>query len=150
MQTSFVGCGCRRWGELMSEIFTAVPPPYESKLADFSPYSRRCAEIDTAALLIKSKDAFAAIAAEPEVSSRDLGVYWERPSKKFLAEGGCPCYQGELNYGSGANVLCDAVQEQLHGYVGLKFCEGGRKVYCPIWKEKSSKLIVPKLGTGED
>ena len=43
-------------------------------------------------------EAFAALAAEPEVSQRDPGVCWDRPSKKFLEEGGCPCYQGMLNY----------------------------------------------------
>ena len=41
-----------------------LPPPYERKTVDFSLYSLRCAEIDSAALLLKSKDAFAALAAE--------------------------------------------------------------------------------------
>lgn len=124
-----------------------LPPPYESKMTNLSPYSRRCAEIDSAALLISSKNDFTTLASEPEVSSRDPGVFLERPSKKFLAKGGCPCYEGELNFGSGSNILCAAVREQLHGYVGVKFCEGGRKIYCPIWKAENNKLIVPKLGT---
>lgn len=127
-----------------------VPPPYEGKQTDFSPYSLRCAEIDQAALLVKDPNAFAALAAEPEVSSRDLYVTLERPSKKFLAEGGCPCYQGKLNCGSGANILCEAVREQLHSYIGLKFCEGGRKAYCPIWQAESRKQIVPNLDTEEE
>ncbi len=127
-----------------------IPPPYESKTVDFSPYSRRCAEINSATLLVKDPAAFAALAAEPEVSQRDPGVCWERPSKKFLVEGGCPCYRGLLNYGSGANVLCEAASQQLHDYVGLKFCEGGRKIYCPIWQAKCAKQNVPKLDTKND
>ena len=123
------------------------PPPYKSGPCDFSPYSRRCAEIDSAALLVKDPEAFAALAAEPEVSQREPGVFWDRPSKKFLEEGGCPCYQGMLNYGSGANVLCEAASQQLHDYVGIKFCEGGRKIYCPIWQAESKTQNVSKLGT---
>ena len=126
-----------------------VPPPYESKTVNFSPYSRRCAEIDRAALLVKEPEAFAALAAEPEVSQRDPGVYWERPSKKFSEAGGCPCYQGLLNYGSGANVLCEAASRQFHDYVGVKFCEGGRKIYCPIWRAKNKSQIVSKSDTEE-
>lgn len=127
-----------------------LPPPYERKLDDFSPYSLRCAEIDQAALLVKDKNAFAALAAEQEVSPQEFGVFLERPSKRFLAGGGCPCYQGSLNYGSGANVLCEAVQEQLHGYIETKFCEDGRKIYCPIWQAECNKLIVPNLDTKGD
>ena len=127
-----------------------LPPPYESKLLNFSPYGLRCTEIDQAAPLVKNKNDFAALAAEPEVSPRAPGVFLERPSKKFLAEGGCPCYQGELNYGSGSNILCAAVREQLHSYMAVKFCEGGRKVYCPIWKAECNQLIVPNLGTKGD
>ena len=126
-----------------------VPPPYEANPADFSPYSWRCAEIDSAALLVKDPEAFAALAAEPEISHRDHGVYLERPSKKFLAEGGCPCYQGQLNYGSGANILCKAASQQLHDYVGVKFCEGGQKIYCPIWRVWSGQQNVSKLDTKE-
>lgn len=127
-----------------------VPPPYESKLVNFSPYGLRCAEIDSAAQLIKDPEAFAALAAEPEVSPRDPGVCLERPSKKFLAEGGCPHCQGTLNFGSGANVLCEAVREQLHGYVELKFCEDGRKIYCPIWRAEHNKFSVSNLDTKEE
>lgn len=138
----------------MDKIFhtpaALFPPPYERKLDDFSPYSLRCAEIDQAALLVKDKNAFAALAAEQEVSPQEFGVFLERPSKRFLAEGGCPYYRGSLNYGSGANVLCEAVQEQLYGYIETKFCEGGRKIYCPIWQAECNKLIVPKLGTKEE
>lgn len=127
-----------------------VIPPYESKLVKFSPYCLRCDEIDRAALLIKDKNTFAALAAEPEVSLWDPGVFLERPSKKFFAEGGCPCYQGELNYGSGSNVLCKAVNEQLHGYLNLKFCVGGRKIYCPIWKAENNQMIVSNLDAKEE
>ena len=127
-----------------------LPLPYESKQTDFSPYSLRCAEIDQAALLVKDKNAFAALAAEPEVSHRAPGVFRELPSKKFFAEGGCPRYQGELNYGSGVNILCEDVQGQLYSYVGLKFCEGGRKIYCPIWQAEHDQQIVPNLGTKDN
>lgn len=116
-----------------------VTPPYEGKAGDISPYGLRCAEIDRAALLVTTKNGFAALAAEPEVSYNDFFVCLERPSKKFFAEGGCPFYQGRLNYGSGTNILCKAVREQLHGYVAFKFCESGRKIYCPIWRAEAGE-----------
>ena len=124
-----------------------LPLPYKSGPGDFSPYSLRCTEIDSAALLVKNPEAFAALAAEPEVSQRDPGVCWDRPSKKFLEEGGCPCYQGMLNYGRGAHVPCEAASQQLHDYLGVKFCEGGRKIYCPIWQAESKTQNVSKLDT---
>lgn len=127
-----------------------VPPPYESKSTSLSPYCLRCAEIDSAAQLIKDPEAFAALAAEPEVSYREFGNFLERPSNKFFTEGGCPCYQGKLNFGYGANVLCKLVQVQLHGYLETKFCEGGRKIYCPIWRAEHSKFSVSNLDTKED
>ena len=126
-----------------------IPPPYESRWTSLSPYCLRCAEIDSAALLIKDPAAFAALAAEPEVSALDFGTSLQRPTKRFLKEGGCPCYRGMLHYGSGTNVLCDAVREQLHDYVAVKFCEGGRKVYCPIWRALDNKQNVSKLDIEE-
>lgn len=115
-----------------------LPPPYEGK-PFFSPYGLRCAEIDDAALLLRNPDAFAAAASEPDISKWDAGVCLERPSKKFLDRGGCPFYLGKLLFGSGSNILCDAVVPQLHGYVGIKFCEEGRKAYCPIWRAKNGR-----------
>lgn len=115
-----------------------LPPPYKSK-PGFSPYALRCAEIDEAALLIRDPDAFAAAAAEREMSTRDFGVYWSPPSKRFRERGGCPFYRGEYLSGGGSNVLCDGVSPQLHSYVGVKFCEEGRKAYCPIWRAKGGQ-----------
>ena len=127
-----------------------IPLPYENKTTSFSPYGLRCAEIDSAVQLIKDPEAFAALAAEPEVSPQEFGIFLERPSKRFLSEGGCPCYRGKLNFGYGANVLCGSVQKQLHGYIETKFCESGRKIYCPIWKAECNQLIVPNLDTKGD
>ena len=126
-----------------------IPSPYESKAASLSPFCRRCNEIDSAALLIKDPEAFAALAAEPEASTQDFGTFLERPNKKFLATGGCPYYRGKLNYGNGTNILCDAVRQQLHDYVSIKFCEDGRKIYCPIWRAKNKSQIVSKSDTEE-
>ena len=108
------------------------------------------AAVVLAVVLLGWPAAVTALAAEPEVSHRAPGVFRELPSKKFFAEGGCPRYQGELNYGSGVNILCEDVQEQLYSYVGLKFCEGGRKIYCPIWQAEHDQQIVPNLGTKDN
>lgn len=113
-----------------------LPPPYECK-PGCSPYVLRCMEIDEAALLIWDPDAFAEAAAEPELSRwEDTSVCWEPPSKVFLEQGGCPFYQGKRLSGGKTNVLCEAVGPQLHDYVEIKFCEGGRKAYCPIWRAR--------------
>ncbi len=114
-----------------------LPPPSPERESSLSPYSLRCAEIDEVALLLRDPEAFASAAAEPALSPRDGGVYLERPSKKFIERGGCPFYQGCLNGGSGANVLCAGTPRQLHGYVKVKLCEEGRKAYCPIWRAKN-------------
>jgi len=111
-----------------------LPPPYPEGAPSLSPYGLRCAEIDEAALLLRDTDAFAEAAAEPDLSPYDNGVYLEKPTKKFVERGGCPFYRGRLNSGSGANVLCAGTRRQLHGYIGDKFCEEGRKAYCPIWR----------------
>lgn len=115
-----------------------LPPPYEGE-PSFSLYGLRCMEIDAAALLIRDPDAFAEAASEPELSHRMAGVSLERPSGRFVKQGGCPFYVGKLLSGAGANVLCDAAAPQLHGYVEVKFCGEGRKAYCPIWRAKSGR-----------
>lgn len=112
-----------------------LPSPYKSK-PGFSPFELRCIEIDEAALLIQDPDAFAAAAAEPEMHTWDVGVCWERPSEKFREQGGCPFYQGKTLSGDRTNILCEAVAPQLHSYAAIKFCEEGRKIYCPIWRAK--------------
>ena len=115
---------------------TPVPPPYEGE-PSLSPYGLRCgAEIDSAVLLLQNPDAFAPVAAEPDLYRRDSAVTWERPTVTFFEKGGCPFCQGKLLFGSNSAVLCEAVRPQLHRYVGIKFCEEGRKIYCPIWKAK--------------
>ena len=114
----------------------SLPPPYESK-PNFSPFALRCMEIDEAALLIQDPDAFTAAAAEPMMSSwDDPGVCWERPSQKFREQGGCSFYQGKYNSQGNSTILCEVVGPQLHSYMGVKFCEADRKVYCPIWRAK--------------
>ena len=115
-----------------------LPPPYESK-PGFSPYVLRCMEIDEAALLIRDPDAFAEAAAASETVKAEAYTFHERPSRKFTEQGGCPFYRGRLNYGYGSMVLCDAVRPQLHGYVEVKLCETGRKVYCPIWRARGGQ-----------
>lgn len=110
------------------------PPPYRSEPGS-SPYVLRCMEIDEAALLIQDPDAFAEAAADPEIVKMNAAFH-ERPTRKFAERGGCPFYQGRMNCGSGSGVLCEAVRPCLHGYVEIKFCGDGRKVYCPIWRAK--------------
>lgn len=123
-----------------------LPPPYESK-PGFSPFDLSCMEIDEAALLIRDPDAFAAVAAEPEMAKWDAGTCLEWPSAEFLAGGGCPFYRGRYLKEGRTNVLCDVVGPQLHGYVEIKFCEEGRKAYCPIWRARGVMQDVPKLDT---
>lgn len=126
-----------------------LPPPYEGK-PSFSPYGLRCAEIDDAAQLLRRPDAFAAAASEPDISRRDAGVFLERPSRKFLERGGCPFYLGALLSGHISNILYGAVGPQLHGYVEVKFCEEGRKAYCPIWRAKNGRQIVSESDTSKE
>ncbi len=118
-----------------------LPPPYPEGAPDLSPYGLRCAEIDEAALLLRDPEAFAEAASEPDLSPMDSDVSRSKPSKKFYERGGCPFYQGELLGGNRSTVLCDAVRPQLHGYVGLKFCEEGRKAYCPIWRARNGRNV---------
>ena len=59
-------------------------------------------------------------------------------SRAWRERGGCPAYQGLLNAGSRAAVQCGLVSIPLHDYVGVKFCESGRRIYCPIWNEKGA------------
>lgn len=126
-----------------------LPPPYEGE-PSFSPYGLRCAEIDDAAQLLRGPEAFAAAASEPEISRRDAGVCLERPSRSFVERGGCPFYLGKLLSGCGSNILCGAAGPQLHGYVEVKFCEEGRKAYCPIWRAKSGRSIVSESDTSHE
>lgn len=123
-----------------------LPSPYEGK-PGFSPFELRCMEIDEAALLIRDPDDFAAAAAEAKMSKREAGVCLEPPSKKFREHGGCPFYQGKYRCGDSTSILCEAVSPQLHGYVEIKFCEEGRKIYCPIWRAKGVMQNVSKLDT---
>lgn len=126
---------------------TPLPPPYKSN-PGLSPFVLRCMEIDEAALLIRDPDAFAeAAAAETRLLKWEAGSSLEPPSKKFREHGGCPFYQGKYRRGGSTNVLCDVAGPQLHGYVEIKFCEEGRKVYCPIWRAKGVTQNVSKLDT---
>lgn len=117
-----------------------TPPPYEHSPGT-SPYSLRCAEIDAAAMLIRDPSAFAEAAADLNSSAEQKYGFCEKPPKNFFAADGCPFYLSRLNFGSSAVVLCDAVRPHLHGYIQFKFCEGGRKVYCPIWRALNKRDV---------
>lgn len=106
-------------------------------------------EIDMAAELLCDAAAFAEAVSVPAVSEQDAFTSLERPAKRFRGAGGCPCYMGRLNYGSGSNVICSAVKQQLHGYVAVKLCEGGRKAYCPIWRAELGRDRPPSKAPGE-
>lgn len=44
-------------------------------------------------------------------------------------------------------TVLSIVDPQLHGYVGIKFCEEGRKAYCLIWRAKGVQQNVSSLDT---
>lgn len=124
-----------------------LPEPYPVREdRGFSPFELRCSEIDEMALLISDPVAFAEAARGDRVLDPDAAynseahAFLEKPDgpfiRKFTEEGGCPAFRGILNAGSTANVLCDLTPVQLHDYCHLKFCEKGRKVYCPIWRAR--------------
>ena len=110
-----------------------IPAPYPcGQSSHICPYTIRCGEIDAAAMLIRDPEAFAAAAASDKPDTR--GLFFERPTRRFAAEGGCPYYQGLHNWGSGAAVQCQLTPVRMHDYIEVKFCEGGRKIYCPIYR----------------
>lgn len=121
-----------------------LPPPYPRMAhSKPSPFTLRCDEIDDAAELIRDPDAFAEAAKGDRVLSVDdttCYCFLEKPDglyiRHFTEEDGCPAFKGILNAGSTSNVLCRLTDVQLHIYCSLKFCEKGRRVYCPIWREK--------------
>ena len=123
-----------------------LPPPYPRMAhSKPSPFTLRCDEIDDAAELIHDPDAFAEAAKGDRVLSEgDTSCYCflEKPDgpyiRHFTEEDGCPAFRGLLNAGSTANVLCALTDVQLHDYCQLKFCEKGRRVYCPIWRAKGN------------
>jgi len=128
------------------------PPPYPCGLSShICPFTIRCEEIDKAALLIKDAGSFARVAiGEKQLSVSDPATYMEPPSRRWAESGGCPAYNGLLNAGSPATVLCQLVDVQLHSYIAEKFCEGGGNVYCPIWRAERNKMNVPNSGTEEE
>lgn len=125
-----------------SPVSYYLPEPYpRGKAMTISPYTMRCDEIDAAAVLITDPDAFAKEAAEDrQLSEDDPATFLEKPHKSFALEGGCPAYDGVLNRGCPATVICRLVEPQLHSYIGEKFCKAGRNVYCPIWRSKWKAL----------
>ena len=134
-----------------------IPAPYPCrKSPPDCPYTIRCWEIDDAADLIRSADAFAyaAIADEQLQEIRDPKVGFvfldDKPNRRFLEEGGCPAYAGLLNGGSRSSVLCRLADVQLHGYIQWKFCRSGRKIYCPIWREKGENYDEKSEETAPD
>ena len=126
-----------------------LPPPYPIRTdRGLSPFCIRCNEIDEAALLIQDAEAFAAVAHSDEVleeiSDPSRGFcFLEEPDgpyiRNFSKEDGCLAFRGVLNAGSTSSVLCALTDVQLHSYCSVKFCEKGRRVYCPIWREKGEK-----------
>lgn len=117
------------------------PAPYsrtEQRLHTLSPWCQECDCIDEAAELC-GVNGFVETAASAVQLEEGGIVFLEPPSKRFREHGGCPYYQGLLNSGSPCTVLCSAVPQQLHSYVATKFCEGGRKIYCPIYREKQKE-----------
>lgn len=134
----------------------SLPAPYPCrKSLPNCPYTIRCWEIDDAADLIRSADAFAqaAIADEQLVECHDPKtgyVVMEKPNRRFAEEGGCPAYAGLLNSGSHASVICQLAGVQLHDYIQDKFCKYGRKVYCPIFREKGEIYDQKPEETAQD
>lgn len=118
-----------------------VPAPYpraKYRICQLSPWNLECDRIDEAAELC-GVDGFVEAATSAVQLEEGFGVFLEQPSKRFREAGGCPYYKGELNSGCPSTVLCASVPQQLHSYVGVKFCEGGRKIYCPIYREKQKE-----------
>lgn len=132
-----------------------LPAPYpRNDIGPLCPFTIRCNEIDKAATLLSNPDMFAQAAKgdrvlDPEADFRsEAHAFYEKPDepyiRHFTEEGGCPAFRGKLNAGDTSNVLCALVDMQLHVYCQLKFCEKGRKVYCPIWLARSQQLNEPK------
>lgn len=128
-----------------------MPAPYSrTPRLHASPWSLQCDAIDDAADLIKDPDAFAEVAKSDRILDPDAEfnskahAFLEKPNgpfiRHFTEEGGCPAFRGILNAGSIANVLCDLTTVQLHNYCQSKFCEKGRKIYCPIWRARGDEL----------
>lgn len=120
---------------------TIKPAPYkraENTISHFSPFNLACDRIDEAALLCDVDGFIAAATADPQLTEGGF-MYFEKPPKRYMEEGGCPYYKGELNGGSRCGVICAAVPQQLHSYVEIKYCSGGRKIYCPIYREKQKE-----------
>ena len=124
-----------------------LPAPYpRNPGGPVTPWTLQCDAIDDAAALIRDPDAFAEVAKSDRVLDPDAEfhseahAFFEKPDgpfiRHFTEEGGCPAFRGILNAGSTANVLCDLTTVQLHNYCQVKFCEKGRKAYCPIWRAR--------------
>lgn len=123
-----------------------LPAPYPRMAhSKPSPFTLRCDEIDDAAELTRDPNAFAEAAkGDRELAEGDTTCYCflEKPDgpylRRFTDEDGCPAFKGVLNAGSTSNVVCALTDVQLHIYCSLKFCEKGRRVYCPIWQAKGN------------
>lgn len=119
-----------------------IPEPYPYwKSKDTSPFSLRCREIDIAAENITSADEFIQNALADEQLSKDYGgfAFFKKPNKSQINDGICPAYVGHWNGGLVSSVVCSLAPQQLHVYCELKLCEKGRRVYCPIWKERGNE-----------
>lgn len=116
--------------------------PYTRKpsIIPDSLWIRKCDEIDEAADLLDA-EGFAKVAAtklQVNIDGDPL-AYFDPPSKRQIAEGICPLYEGHINTGGCDSVMvCGGCGKQLHLYVETKLCEQGRKIYCPIWRAKNN------------
>ena len=111
--------------------------PYPCNSSHICAFTIRCMEIDDASLIASSPQAFAHSAlADEQLSEEMLAVFKDKPTRRFLEEGGCEFFKAHYNGGSRSSVECALSDVQLHNYVEVKFCEKGRKIYCPLYRAK--------------
>lgn len=116
----------------------SVEPYPCGKSTHICPFTIRCMKIDDAALITHDPDVFARMAIADEQLSEDMpAVFKDKPGRRFLEAGGCEFFRAHYNGGSRSSLVCALVDVQLHNYVEVKFCEAGRKVYCPIYKART-------------
>lgn len=114
-----------------------VPPyPRNKNMYNGSPWNLECDEIDEAADLLDAAGFAQVVAAKLQINVEGYPLaFFYPPSKRQIAEGICPLYEGHTNTGGCDSVMvCGGCGKQLHLYVETKLCEQGRKIYCPIWR----------------
>lgn len=103
-----------------------------------SPWDLECDELDEAAELLDAEGFMQVATAKLQINVDGYPLaYFHPPSKRQIAEGICPLYEGHINTGGADSVMiCNGCGKQLHLYVETKLCEQGRKIYCPIWRNR--------------